>query len=338
VEPDPSIETVAAGMGVCFHEKPDVLIALGGGSAIDATKALLYFCLKYKSGLMDEKYVHKPHFIAIPTTSGTGSEVTGYSVITDRRANVKIPLTDRCMIPDVAILCPAYTESLPKHMVAFTGMDVLTHALEAYVCKTASAFTDMHATEAARKTLKYLPAAWSAEAGKENPAVEQMMVASTMAGLAFSNSGLGVCHGLAHSVGALFHIPHGKANSIILPYAIAFTAGLWGYDPQPATLARYALLCRRMGHAFGLAEDDDAEAAARLLETVRGLNRTFGIPETLKEAGVPRADYYEHLDRTADQVLQDITTGANPVPVRRGDARRLLTDIYEGRGGSGTEK
>jgi alcohol dehydrogenase class IV len=160
-----------------------------------------------------------------------------------------------------------------------------------------------------------------------------MMIASTMAGLAFNNSGLGVCHGLAHSVGALFHIPHGKANSIILPYAIAFNAGLEGYAPQPAALARYALMCRRIGHGFGLAAEGDAEAAGRLLAAVRNLGAMFGIPASLKEDGIPREDYYERMDRLAEQVLRDITTQANPVPVRKEDALRLLADIYEGRGG-----
>lgn len=328
VTPDPSIEGVSAGMKHMFQEKPDTLIALGGGSAIDLAKALLFFCIKYKRALMGDKYVHRPFFIAIPTTSGTGSEVTSYSVVTDRQAESKIPLNDPCMIPDIAILCPEYTKTLPAHMVAFTGMDVLTHALEAYVSKNSNSFTDMYAKEAARKTFRYLVSAYKGEGGMKP--LEEMMLASTMAGLSFSNSGLGVCHGLAHTIGAAFHLPHGKANSIILPYVLSFNAGLGGYAPQPRLLARYAMLSHQLGRQLGFDAPDDKGVVTRLLNKTLELSKTFSIPLSLKEADIPEKEYFDQIEDMADKVVNDITTGANPVMVTETEAIRLLKDIYNG--------
>jgi acetaldehyde dehydrogenase/alcohol dehydrogenase len=329
IEPDPSVETVAEGVRRCFRDKPDVIIALGGGSAIDVTKAILYFCLKSKAALMDAKYIHRPVFVAIPTTSGTGSEMTSYSVLTDRRENVKIPLADPCMTPDIAVLCPAYTETLPKDMVAYTGMDVLTHAVEAYVTKKADALTDMYAREAAHKVFEYLETAWGG--ADRAQALGEMMLASMMAGVAFNNSGLGVCHGLAHCIGAMFHIPHGKANSIILPYTIAFNAGIGPFPPHPQVLARYAKLCRLLGSESGFTQTGDEALARRLVQKISELNRLFGVPEGLNAAGISHETFFNALDDMARRVLQDMTTQANPVEIGLAEARLLLKAVYEGK-------
>lgn len=326
VEPDPSIDTVTNGLQKYFSAKPEVMIALGGGSAIDTAKAILYFYLKYNGALVDKRHLHRPHFIAIPTTSGTGSEVTTYSVVTDREQNVKIALRDREMTPDVALLYAEYTSSLPKATVAYTGMDVLTHGLEAYVTKEANSFTNMYAREAVRKTLRYLPSLYDGTGGYK--AQEDMMNASTMAGLAFSDSGLGLAHGLAHTLGAHFHFPHGKINSIVLPYVVAFNAGLGRYPRNPEILSRYA----RMVRLIALAESSNEEMMVQILvDTISNLNVMFEIPASLKESGLAQEDFKANLDECIETILLDVCTKANPVDVDAEDVRMLLWDVYEGR-------
>lgn len=324
IKPDPSIETVAACMKKVFQEKPEVLIALGGGSSMDTTKAALFCCLKYKESLMGRQHIHRPYFIAVPTTSGTGSEVTSYTVITDAQENRKIPLSDRCMIPDMIILNPEYTKTLPQEMTAYTGMDVLTHALEAFASPKANTFTDLYATRAMALTLAYLPKLYSGTEETENH--QEMMIASTLAGLAFNNAGLGVCHGLAHTVGGVFHVPHGKANGVILPWVIAFNSGLGRYACADAHCVkakeRYALLPNMQGAKGGSAEE--------LIRLVQRLNRLLGIPDSLKECGIQAAPFYESITALAEQVVADRTTKVNPRAVSTEDAQKLLTDIYEG--------
>ncbi|MDR0382176.1 MAG: iron-containing alcohol dehydrogenase [Oscillospiraceae bacterium] len=323
VEPDPSIETVAAGLQVIFREKPGTVIALGGGSAIDATKAMLYFCIRLKSGLMEKQYVRRPMFVAIPTTSGTGSEVTSYAVISDRRQGVKIPLRHRSMIPAVAILDPHFTRTLPADMVAYTGMDVLTHAIEAYVSPGGNDFTGMFAVEAAGITLRCLPALHR-NAG-DSDMREKMYSASTMAGLAFTNSGLGLCHGIAHTLGAQYHIPHGKANAVALPYVILFNAGL-GPHRRSGVRARYAQMARKLG----MRAADDTELCRMMVLTARILCEQFGIPTSLADCGVPEAAFYGDMAQNIDKILEDACTKANPLEVNREDLRALLDDIYRG--------
>lgn len=324
IEPDPSIETVAAGLGVLFREKPDTVVALGGGSAIDAAKAMLYFCMRFKHGLMDSRYVHRPQFIAIPTTSGTGSEVTSYAVVSDRRNGVKIPLSDKSMIPDAAILDPGYTRTLPAEMIAYTGMDVLTHAMEAYVSGKANDFTDMCAKEAAATALSCLPALYSGSSDARTR--EKMYTASTLAGLAFTNAALGLCHGIAHTLGAQFHMPHGKANAVALPYVISFNAGLGRFRGR-GTPEKYAALSRHLG----LGADDDLEAARHLLAEVLLLNDRFGIPVSLRESGVSESDYLGKKSVCVAHIMEDSCTGTNPVRVAGSDVASLLDDIYNGR-------
>ena len=328
IEPDPSIETVATGLQVLFHEKPGIVIALGGGSAIDATKAMLYFCVRFKGVLMDVQYVHEPMFIAIPTTSGTGSEVTSYAVVSDRQRNVKIPLSHRSMIPEIAVLDPEFTKTLPANMVAFTGMDVLTHAVEAYVSPNHNDFTDMLARDAARKVLRYLPGLYE-DVGYASKR-EKMFNASTFAGLAFTNAGLGICHGIAHTVGAEFHLPHGKANAFILPYVIAFNSGLGGYGGRHPAQAETAKRYADLAHNMRIEGDSVTESCRRMAATPLVLCERFGIPLSLRENGVEQAAFQARKEGCVEKIMEDITTRANPVPVTAGDIGGLLEDIFAG--------
>ncbi len=325
VEPDPSIATISRGVHHIFQEKPDVVIALGGGSAIDAAKAILYFCTRLKGQMMDEKYIHKPFFIAIPTTSGTGSEVTSYAVVTDPLNNVKIPISAKRMIPDVAILWPQFTKTLPLAIVANTGMDVLTHAVEAFVSKNANPFSDMYAKEAAQKVFKYLIPLY--ENLNNTSLREEMYIASTMAGLAFTNSGLGINHSIAHTIGADFHIPHGLANSIVLPYVIAYNAGLTKYVAN-GVHEKYGVLARFMGLPLA----DDVAACKGLVMAVQAFNQKFGIKQALKEHGIDPTTFADRLDVSADKILADMCTSANPVDISKESLKGLLMDIYEGNG------
>lgn len=323
IEPDPSIETVAAGLVQIFHEKPDMVIALGGGSAIDAAKAMLYFCVRIKGVMMEKQYIHHPAFVAIPTTSGTGSEVTSYAVISDLQRGIKIPISHRSMIPDIAILDPVFTKTLPAHLVAYTGMDVLTHAIEAFVAHKSNDFTNMFAREAASITLRSLPALYHDITNTRLR--EKMYNASTMAGLAFNNSGLGLCHGIAHTIGAQYHLPHGKANAVALPYVVLFNAGLGKYK-KSGVMKQYVDLARSMGMGAG----DDLQLCQKLVVTIAVLCEQFSIPDSLSACDIKKEDFFGNIQTCADKVLEDACTKANPVPVTKEDVVALLTDIYNG--------
>jgi len=324
IEPDPSIQIVSRGLQHIFRHKPDTVIALGGGSAIDAAKAILYFCVRFKAGFMDRKYIHKPYFVAIPTTSGTGSEVTSYAVGTDRENNVKIPLSDQMMIPDMAILDADFTKTLPPDLVANTGMDVLTHAVEAFVSRQANDFSDMYAKSAAQIAFNHLPALYRQI---ENQALrEKMYTASTMAGLAFTNSGLGINHSIAHTLGAQFHIPHGRANAMLLPYSIAYNAGLSPYRKEGVP-HRYAELARHLGFDY----PDDKMACRALIAVMESFNQLLGIPSSLKALGVERPVLEEKLDGCIQTILSDMCTASNPVEIAPAQLRQLLLDVYEGK-------
>ena len=323
IEPDPSIETVAAGLQVIFREKPQVVIALGGGSAIDAAKAMLYFCVRFKSGLMEPQYIYQPMFIAIPTTSGTGSEVTSYAVISDRQQGVKVPLSHRSMIPAVAILDPEFTKTLPANMIAYTGMDVLTHAIEAYVSPQRNDFTNMFALEAASLTIQCLPPFYRDV--NQTRMREKMYSASTMAGLAFTNSGLGLCHGIAHTMGAQYHVPHGKANAVILPYVIRFNAGIGKYKGS-GVKHHYAELAKKLG----LTANSEEELCWQLAMTAKVLCEQFEIPTSLSGCGISEQDFFGNMEQNITKILEDACTMANPVNVNREDLYSLLSDIYRG--------
>lgn len=313
VEPDPSLETVTKGTVQFMQDKADLIIALGGGSAIDAAKAIAFFAYK-----ADEAR-GKPTLVAIPTTSGTGSEVTAISVITDKVNEVKIPLDDELLIPDIAILDARFTRTVPPGVTAATGMDVLTHAIEAYTSRQANAFTDIYAKYAIRYVFRYLYRAYGNMDDME--AREMMQLGSCMAGMAFNNSGLGITHSIAHSLGGLFHIPHGLANAVMLPYVIKYNSFDVGVKYwEIATLID--LPCKSV-----------EEGTHSLIEAVRGLNLSMGIPARISELrpGGKQIDghvFRGHLDTISKNALEDICTGGNPRRPSGEDIKSILEEAW----------
>ncbi|KXZ39150.1 acetaldehyde dehydrogenase / alcohol dehydrogenase [Alkalithermobacter thermoalcaliphilus JW-YL-7 = DSM 7308] len=327
VEPDPSVETVMNGADLMRKFKPDTIIALGGGSPIDAAKGMWLFyehpdldfnALKLK--FMDirkrtfkfPKLGNHSKLVAIPTTSGTGSEVTAFTVITDKQNNIKYPLADYELTPDVAILDPSFVMSVPKGVTADTGMDVLTHAIEAYVSIMATDFTDALAIKAIQLVFEYLPKAY--KDGNDKEAREKMHNASAMAGMAFTNAFLGINHSLAHKLGGQFHIPHGRANAILLPHVIEYNASkpskLTAFPKYKEFIAdkKYAQIAK----ALGLKADTVEEGVKSLINAIKDLLKELNMPSTVKECGIDEKEYFSKVDELADKAFEDQCTGANP--------------------------
>ena len=345
VEPDPSFETIKRGVQAIESFKPDVIIALGGGSAIDAAKGMWLFYehpdadvegmkLKFldirKKTYKFPKLGEKCKMVAIPTTSGTGSEVTSFAVISDKVQNKKYPLTDYELTPDVAIVDPDLVTSLPKSITADTGMDVLTHALEAYVSNMASDYTDALAEKAAELVIKNLKECYDNGSNKE--ARERMHNASTMAGMAFSNAFLGINHSLAHKLGAVYHLPHGRLNAILLPYVVKYNSEeptkFVSFPKYEYFIAdeKYATIAKKMG----LKADSKEEGVQSLIKAIQELNEYLNIPKSLQEAGVDEKDFFENIDTLADRAFEDQCTTANPRLPLIPELKQILTDAYYG--------
>ena len=297
VSVDPDIDVVTAGVSSLIEFQPDTVICLGGGAAIDAAKAIVYFAIK--TGQAGE-----PTFIAIPTTSGTGSEVSSFSVITDRQKAIKYPLVDDSLVPDIALLDANLVLSAPPSVTADTGIDVLTHAVEAFVSKGRNDFTDA-AAEKAIKLVKHNLLKCYKEPG-DLEARQGMHNASCLAGIAFSNAGLGLNHGMAHALGAHFHIPHGRANGILLPYVMSFNAGC--ADSLTPTAKRYAQIARLLG----LESSSIRQSGLNLIRTTRSYMEKLKMPATIQAAGVSREDFEAALDAMAASALADRCTATNP--------------------------
>ncbi|MDX8359461.1 bifunctional acetaldehyde-CoA/alcohol dehydrogenase [Cytobacillus sp. IB215316] len=327
VEPDPSIETVMKGAEMMKEFQPDVIIALGGGSAMDAAKGMWLFYEHPETtfhGLKQKfldirkrtfkypKLGNKAKFVAIPTTSGTGSEVTPFSVITDKKNNVKYPLADYELTPDVAIVDPQFVMTVPKHVTADTGMDVLTHAIEAYVSNMANDYTDGLAIKAIQLVFEYLPKAY--HNGADELAREKMHNASTIAGMAFANAFLGINHSLAHKMGAEFHIAHGRANTLLMPHVIRFNATkpkkFTAFPKYKHFIAdqRYAEIAK----ALGLPARTTEEGVESLIQAVIKLAKELNIPMSLPENGVDKKEFEEKVAILADRAFEDQCTPANP--------------------------
>lgn len=327
VEPDPSIETVMKGAEMMAKFQPDVIIALGGGSAMDAAKGMWmfyeypdaeFFGLKQKFLDIRKRIMKFPHlgeraqFVAIPTTSGTGSEVTSFSVITDKEANMKYPLADYELTPDVAIIDPQFVMTVPKNITADTGMDVLTHAIEAYVSCMANDFTDGLAMKAIQLVYEYLPKAY--RNGSDEVAREKVHNASTIAGMAFANAFLGINHSLAHKLGAEFHIAHGRANTILLPHVIRYNAtkpkkftAFPKYDHFIAD-RRYAEIARTLGLPARTTE----EGVESLVQAIIALAKELEIPMSLEANNVDPVEFESKVDWLAERAFEDQCTTANP--------------------------
>ena len=346
VEADPSFDTVNKGLQAMNNFKPDVIIALGGGSPIDAAKGMWLFYenpeadpegLKLK--FMDirkrtykfPKMGSKAKMVAIPTTSGTGSEVTSFAVITDKVKNKKYPLADYELTPDVAIVDPDLVMSLPKSVTADTGMDVLTHALEAYVSVMASDYTDGLAEKAAELVVEYLKEAY--EHGNDKTAREKMHNASTIAGMAFTNAFLGVCHSMAHKIGAEFHLPHGRINAILLPYVIRYNSSkptkLVSWPKYEYFIAdkKYANMAKRLGLKSSTVE----EGIDSLIKEVQRLNTELNIPKSFQEAGIAENEFLAKVDLLADRAFEDQCTTVNPRVPLVSEIKQILLDSYYGK-------
>jgi len=328
VEPDPSIETIQKGVHAMNVFQPDVIIALGGGSAIDAAKGMWLFYenpdtsfdglrLKFmdirKRAFQFPNLGKKAQLVAIPTTSGTGSEVTSFSVITDKKnGNIKYPLADYELTPDVAIIDPQFVKTMPKSITADTGMDVLTHAIEAYVSVLASDYTNALAMKAIALIFKYLPRSY------DNPddevAREKVHNASCIAGMAFTNAFLGINHSLAHKLGGEFHIPHGRANAVLLPHVIKYNSQIptkFTIFPKYGKFVadyRYAQIARHL-NLGGTTQEEQIDA---LINAVISLMKKLNMPLSIKECGINESEFMAKVPKLAERAFEDQCTTSNP--------------------------
>lgn len=313
VIPDPPIEIVSEGIKCLSECGADIMIAVGGGSSIDAAKAIRELAGRLGIARIDECY-------AIPTTSGTGSEVTRFSVITDANKGIKYPLVNDSLQPMVAILDPELVESVPPAITADTGMDALTHALESYVSTDSNDFTDALAEKAVTLLVKFLPFAYAH--GDDLEAREKVHNAACLAGMAFNKVGLGICHSIAHTVGGKFHISHGRSNAMLLPYIIEFNAHLDG--PEETLCARKY---QRMAKLIGIPYSNVPLAVNSLVRKIREMNRLFGIPENLKKLNISRADVMKVKEQMTSAAMNDICTKTNPRAVTVDDLEKIIGKI-----------
>ncbi|MDR0611400.1 MAG: bifunctional acetaldehyde-CoA/alcohol dehydrogenase [Planctomycetaceae bacterium] len=351
VLPDPDLTTIHKGVDRMKSFQPDVIIAVGGGSPMDAAKImwLLYEHPKVRFQdlalrFMDiEKRVFKfpklgvkALFVAIPTTSGTGSEVTPFAVVTDDSTGQKYPIADYELTPNISIVDPALVMTMPKKLTAYSGIDALVHALEAIVSVAATDYSNALALESARILLKYLPSAY--ENGQNDAkAREKVHNAATIAGMAFANAFLGLCHSMAHKLGAEYHLPHGLANALLIEQVIRFNATeaprkqaafpQYGY---PDATARYARMARYMGLNIGYGDASNEEMTTRLIEAFRELSDRLEIPHSIKDAGVDEKKFFANLDNLAEEAFDDQCTGTNPRYPLISEIKLLYTNAYYG--------
>lgn len=323
VEPDPSVETVMKGAKAMQEFEPDLIVALGGGSPIDAAKAMWAF-YEYPEVTFEDLITpfnfpelrQKAKFVAISSTSGTATEVTAFSVITDYHKGIKYPLADFNITPDIAIVDPELAKTMPPKLVAHTGMDALTHAIEAYVSTLHSPFTDPLAIKAIQMVNSDLVPSYN----EDMNAREQMHYAQCLAGQAFSNALLGIVHSMAHKTGAAFstgHIPHGCANAIYLPYVIKYNA--------KNCADRYAEIARSIG-----IHGTDRECVIGLCNRIDELNKSMDIPKTLKDFGIIEEEFKEKIAEISANAVADACTGSNPREITPEVMEKLFTCIYYG--------
>jgi acetaldehyde dehydrogenase/alcohol dehydrogenase len=347
VEPDPTLATVRKGLAALEAFKPDVIIALGGGSPIDAAKVMWHMyehpALAFEDIAMRFMDIrkricaipegkHKAIFVAVPTTSGTGSEVTPFAVITDEKTGIKYPLADYALTPDMAVVDPDFVMAMPKKLAAYSGLDAVTHAIEALASVVATEFTDGIALEALRLLFTYLPR--SVNNGASDPeAREKIHYASTMAGMAFANAFLGICHSMAHKMGSALHLPHGLANALLINEVIKYNAT---EDPEkmpafaqykyPQARERYA----RIADYLGLGGDDIDAKVVRLTAAIDKLKVDLDVPLTIRAAGVDEAAFALQVPRMSELAFDDQCTGANPRYPLVKDLEELYLRAYFG--------
>lgn len=321
VEPDPSVETVMKGAKEMEEFNPDWIVSIGGGSPIDAAKAMWIF-YEYPDFTFEKAIVpfglpklrRKAKFVAIPSTSGTATEVTAFSVITDYKAKIKYPLADFEITPDIAIVDPSLAETMPEKLVAHTGMDALTHAIEAYTASLRSNFTDPLALKAIEMVNMNLVNSYKGDMEARG----EMHEAQCLAGMAFSNALLGIVHSMAHKVGAVFHIPHGCANAIFLPYVIKYN--------RKACEDRYAQIARHIG----LKGESERELTDALIDLINKFNKELNIPSSMKEYGIDENEFKANLKFIAHNAVLDPCTGSNPREIDDETMEKLYTCEYYG--------
>ena len=348
VEPDPTLANVKKGLSSMNAFQPDVIISLGGGSAMDCAK-IMWLMYEYPDtqfeGLalrfMDiRKRIYqfpalgrKAYMVAIPTTSGTGSEVTPFAVVTDEKTGIKYPIADYQLTPNMAIVDPEFVLTMPTKLTAWSGVDALTHALEAMVSVFATEFTIPYSLEAGRILFKYLPTSYK-EGAKNLKAKEKVHYASTMAGIAFANAFLGICHSMAHKLGSEFHIPHGLANALIISHVIRFNAtntprkqATFPQYKYPLAIERYARFATYCGFEGNTPED----LVESLIAGIEKLKAEVNIPKSIREAGVEASEFYARLDDLAELAFDDQCTGTNPRYPSIEEIKELYIKAYEGK-------
>ena len=346
VEPDPTLKSAQIGAEAMRKFEPDCIIALGGGSAMDAGKIMWVLYEHPEADFLDmamrfidirkrvytfPKMGEKAYFIAIPTSSGTGSEVTPFAVITDQETGTKYPLADYELLPDMAIIDTDLMMSAPKGLTSASGIDAMVHALEAYASVMATDYTDGLAIRAMQLIFKYLPTAY--EDGTNVKAREKMATASTMAGMAFANAFLGVCHSMAHKLGAYHHLPHGVANALLLTIVMRFNAcekprkmGVFSQYQYPHTLERYV----ECAEACGVTGKDDQEIFENFLQKLEDLKVAIGIKKTIKDYGIDEQVFLEKLDQMSEDAFDDQCTGANPRYPLISEIKEMYLEAYYG--------
>ncbi|MDR3092633.1 MAG: bifunctional acetaldehyde-CoA/alcohol dehydrogenase [Endomicrobium sp.] len=347
VKPDPTISTINEALAIIRTYEPDLIIAFGGGSPIDAAKMIWLMYEHPETDFKDiemrfmdirkrickiPKLGNKVQLVAIPTTSGTGSEVTPFAVVTDDETHVKYPIADYALTPNMAIIDPDFVDSMPKSLCAASGIDALTHAIEAYVSTFATNFTNPPALEAVKLLFKYLPRSYAE--GKEDPvAKEKVHYASTLAGMAFANAFLGLCHSAAHKLGATFDLSHGISNALFINQVIRYNAtdrpGKQAVFPQykfPNAKAKYG----QIADELNLGGKDDDEKVNLLISAITELKRSIQIPLSIKDVGISEKDFYDKLDKLAEQSFDDQCTGANPVYPLICDIKNIFIKAYNG--------
>ena len=348
VQPDPTLANATEGASQMRAFQPDTIIALGGGSAMDAAKIMWVLYEHPEADFMDmamrfidirkrvytfPKMGEKAYFIAIPTSAGTGSEVTPFAVITDEKTGVKYPLADYELLPNMAIIDTDFHMSAPRGLTAASGIDAVTHALEAYAAMLATDYTDSLALRSLKMIFEYLPGAY--ENGQTDVlAREKMANAATMAGMAFANAFLGVCHSMAHKLGAFHHLPHGVANALMIEEVLRFNAsespakmGTFSQYDHPHTLARYA----EIADYLGLGGSTDEEKLENLIAAINELKAKVGIKETIKDYGIDEEDFLNRLDDMVEQAFDDQCTGANPRYPLMSEIKQMYLNAYYGK-------
>ena len=348
VQPDPTLKNAKDGAKLMETFKPDTIIALGGGSAMDAAKIMWVLYEHPEADFMDmamrfidirkrvytfPKMGEKAYFVAVPTSAGTGSEVTPFAVITDEQTGVKYPLADYELLPNMAIIDTDFHMSAPKGLTAASGIDAVTHALEAYVAMLATDYTDGLALQSLKTVFEYLPRAYD-NGLTDVEAREKMANAATIAGMAFANAFLGVCHSMAHKLGAFHHLPHGVANALMIEEVIRFNSaeapvkmGTFSQYDHPHTLKRYAEIASHLG----CTGKDDAEKVENLIKKINELKKKVGIKETIKDYGIDEKDFLDRLDEMVEQAFDDQCTGANPRYPLMSEIKQMYLNAYYGK-------